>query len=45
MKILLMGYKPPSLNEENFNAYNFFCSTYEYITLIGDFNVKPENEK
>ena len=44
MKILLTGlYKPPSFNEIDFlfhlnNAYNFFCNTYENITLIGDFN-------
>ena len=27
------------------NAYNFFSSAYENITLIEDFNMKPENEK
>ena len=51
MKILLMGlYKPPSLNEKDFllhlsYAYSFFCSIYENITLIGDINMKPENER
>ena len=51
MKILFTGlYKPPSLSKKDFlfhlsNAYNFFCSTYENIALIGDFNMKPENEK
>ena len=42
MEILLIRlYKPPSFNEKDFlfhlnNAYNFFRSTYENITLIGD---------
>ena len=51
MKILLMGlYKPPSFNEKDFlfhlnNTYNFFCTTYENITLIDDFNMIPENKK
>ena len=50
MKILSIDlYKPPYSNEKNFlfhlnNAYNFFCSTYENTTLIGDFNMKPENQ-
>ena len=49
MKILFMGLnKLPSLYEKDFlfhlnNAYNFFCSTYENITLIG--GIKPESEK
>ena len=50
MKILLMGFcKAPSLNENDFlfhlnNPSNFFCTTYENVTLIGDFNVIPENK-
>ena len=27
------------------NAYNFFCTIYENITLIGDFNMIPQNTK
>ena len=27
------------------NAHNFFYTTYENITLIGDFNMIPENKK
>ena len=48
MKILLMGlYKPLSFNEKGFlfylnNAYNYFSTTYENITLIGDFRMIPE---
>ena len=51
MKILVMGlYKPPFFHEKDFlfhlnNAYNFFCATYENVTLIGDFNMIPENIK
>ena len=51
MKILLMRlYKPLSFNKKDFlfhlnNAYNFFCTTYDNITLIGDFNMIPENKK
>ena len=51
MKILVMGlYKPPFFNERDFlfhlnNAYNFFCATNENVTLIGDFNMIPENIK
>ena len=51
IKILLMGLsKPPSFNEKDFlfylnNAYNFFCTTYENITLIGDFSIIPQNKK
>ena len=51
MKILLMGlYKPPSFNEKHFlfhlnNLYNFFCTKYENITLIGNFTMIPENKK
>ena len=42
--------KPPSCNEKDFlfhlnNAYIFFCTTYENITLIGDFNMIAENKK
>ena len=42
--------KPPFLNEKDFlfhlnNAYNIVYSTYKNITLIGDFNMKPENEE
>ena len=50
MKIVLIGlYKPTSCNEKDFlfhlnNAYNFFCTTYENITLIGDFNMIPEKK-
>ena len=41
MVILFMNlHKHPSLNEKN-----FLCSTYENITLIGDFNMKPEYKK
>ena len=41
--------KPPSFNENDFlfhlnNPSNFFCTTYENVTLIGDFNVIPENK-
>ena len=51
MKILLMGlYKPPSFNENDFwfhlnNAYKFFCTTYENVMLIGNFNMIPGNKK
>ena len=51
MKILLMElYKPPSFNEKHFlfdlnNAYNFFCTTFQNITLIGKFTIIPENKK
>ena len=51
MEIVLMGlYKPPSLSKKDFlfhlnNAYNFFWFTYENIKLIGDFSMKPVNEK
>ena len=51
MKILLMGlYKPPFFNEKGFlfhlnNAYSFFCTTHKNITLMGDFNMMPENKK
>ena len=51
MKILLMGLcKPPSFNEKDFlfylnNAYNFFCTTYKNVTLMGDFNMIPEDKK
>ena len=51
MKILLVClHKSPSLNQKDFlfhlnNANNFFCYTYENITLIGDFNMKSEKEK
>ena len=51
MKIFFMGlYKPRSFNEEDYlfhlnNANNFFCTTYENVTLIGDFNMTPENQK
>ena len=51
MKIFFMRlYKPPSFNEEDYlfhlnNANNFFCTTYENVTLIGDFNMIPENQK
>ena len=43
-------YKPPSFNEKYFlfllnYAYHFFCTTYENITLIGNFNMIPENKK
>ena len=43
-------FKPPSFNEKDFlfhlnNAYNFFCTKYENITLIDDFNMIPKNEK
>ena len=50
MKILLMGlYKSPSFNEKHFlfhlnNLYNFFCTKYENITLIGDFTMIPETK-
>ena len=50
-KILLIGlYKPPSFNKKYFllhlnNAYNFFCTTCENITLIGNFSMIPENKK
>ena len=27
------------------NAYNFFCTTFENVTLIDDFNMIPENKK
>ena len=27
------------------NAYNFFCTIYKNITLIGNFNMIPENKK
>ena len=42
-------YKSQSFNEEGFlfhlnNAYNFFCTTDENVTLIGDFNMIPENK-
>ena len=41
--------QPPSFIEKDFlfylnNAYNFFCIIYENITLIGDFNMIPENK-
>ena len=48
-KILLMGlYKPPSFNEKDFmfhlnNTYNFFSTTHENVTLMGDSNMIPEN--
>ena len=51
MKILLMElYKPPSFNEKHFlfdlnNAYNFFCTAFQNITLIGKFTIIPENKK
>ena len=51
MKILLMElYKPPSFNEKHFlfdlnNVYNFFCTTFQNITLIGKFTIIPENKK
>ena len=51
MKFLLIGlYKPPSCNEKDFlfhlnNPSIFFCTTYENITLIGDFNMVPESKK
>ena len=43
-------YKSPSFSEKVFlfhlnNAYNFFCTTYENVTLIDDFNMIPENKK
>ena len=50
MKILLMElYKPPSFNEKHFlfdlnNAYNFFCTAFQNITLIGKFTIIPENK-
>ena len=39
-----------TLNEKNFLfnlniTYNIFCSTDGNITQIGDFDMKPENEK
>ena len=51
MKILLTGLnKTPSFNKKGFlfhlyNTHNIFSTTYENLTLIGDFNMIPENEK
>ena len=51
IKILLMGlYKPLSFNEKDFlfqsnSAYNFFCTTYENTTLIGNFSMISGNKK
>ena len=50
-KDFLMGlYKPLSFNGKDFlfhliNAYNSFCTTYENITLICDFNMIQQNKK
>ena len=43
-------YKTLSINEKDFlfhlnNAYNFFCTAQENVTLMGDFNMIPENKK
>ena len=45
-KFLLIGlYKLPSVYEKDLNkAHNFFSTKYENITLIGDFNMQPENK-
>ena len=50
-KILLLGlYRPPSYSENDFlfhleNALNHYNTTYENITLIGDFNMNPDKNK
>ena len=49
-KFLLIGlYKPPSVCKKEVllhlnKAHNFFSTKYSNITLIGDFNMQPENE-
>ena len=51
IKILLMELnKPLPINEKYFffhldNAYTFFCTIYESLTLIVDFNMILENKK
>ena len=50
-KILLLGlYRPPSYSENDFlfhleNALSHYNTTYENITLIGDFNMNPDKNK
>ena len=47
MNIFLIGLCNPLMTKFLFylnNAYNFFCTTYENITLIGDFNMIPGNK-
>ena len=47
---LLIGLnKPPSVSEKEFlfhpnKAHKFFSTKYENVTLIGDFNMQPENK-
>ena len=51
MEILSMGlYKSPSFNEKDFlfhlnNAYTFFSTTHENLTLIDDSNMIPGDKK
>ena len=50
-KILLLGlYRQPSYSENDFlfhleNALSRYTTTYENITLIGDFNMNPVKNK
>ena len=50
-KILLLGlYRPPSYSENDFlfhfkNSLSYYTTTYENITLIGDFNINPIKNK
>ena len=50
-KFLLVGLcNFPTFNVKDFlfhliNGYKLFCSTCKNLTLNGDFNMKPENEK
>ena len=49
-KLLIIGlYKPPNLKDDEFlsnlsDALNTFSISYNHITLIGDFNMTPENK-